>query len=73
MIPGRDHKDPLVFLQFAQHLDVVAEPTRGAAQWGKCPERFHWVFTWLCCLYYLALRVLLPGLPPLLLKSVRYW
>lgn len=34
MIPGRDHKDPLVLLQFAQHLDVVAEPTLGAAQWG---------------------------------------
>lgn len=34
MIPGRDHKDPLVFLQFAQHLDVMAEPTHGAAQWG---------------------------------------
>lgn len=34
MIPGRDHKDPLVFLQFAQHLDVTAEPTHGAARWG---------------------------------------
>lgn len=69
MIPGRDHKDPLVFLQFAQHLDVAAEPTHGAARWG--------VPRGLSLGFYLALLSLLSGTqnfvvwPPSLPAEVR--